>query len=164
MDNGNGGPANRIAQGFEHISESVDFNPERLQDPNRKEQDPGTNQEKVGNNPNQNNDAYLDPSMLGTATVQAMQYGNQELNPALGQVISEGEAGMKTLTEDQVLATETGTMRFQKNGVTSEQEQRLDNLKKEPNLYRQSVDFIKISKQSLSSSFADRAYLSGGAK
>lgn len=164
MNNGNGGPANRIAQGFENISDSVDFNPERLQDPNQKEQDPGVNQELVGNNPNQNGGAYLDPSMLGTATVQAMQYGNQELNPALGQVVSEGETGMKSLSEDQILATETGVMKFQKNGVTKEQEEKLDNLKKEPNLYRQSVDFIKISKQSLSSSFADRAYLTGGGK
>ena len=164
MDNGNGGPANRIAQGFEHISDSVDFNPERLQDPNQKEQDPGVNQETVGNNPNQDAGAYLDPSMLGTATVQAMQYGGQELNPALGQVVSEGETGMKALTEDQVLATETGVMRFQKNGVTKEQEEKLDNLKKEKNLYRQSGDFIKISKLSLSSSFADRAYLTGGNK
>ena len=160
MDNANGGPANRIPQGFENLSDQVDFTPERLQDPNQKEQDPGVSQESVGNNPNQNQNAYLDPSMLGTATVQAMQYGN-ELNPALGQVVSEGEVGMKALSEDQILATETGTMKFQKNGVTKEQEEKLDNLKKEPNLYRQNVEFIKTSKQALSSSFADRAYLTG---
>jgi len=145
MDNGNGGPANRIAQGFENISDSVDFNPERLQNPNQKEQ------------------VYLDPSMLGTATVEATQYGG-ELNPALGQVVSEGEVGMKSLSEDQILATETGVMKFEKNGVTKEQEERLDNLKKEPNLYRQSVEFIKTSKQALSSSFSDRAYLAGETK
>jgi|GEM_PF-6849147 len=145
MDNGNGGPANRIAQGFENISDSVDFSPERLQNPNQKEQ------------------VYLDPSMLGTATVEAVQYGG-ELNPALGQVVSEGEVGMKSLSEDQILATETGVMKFEKNGVTKEQEERLDNLKKEPNLYRQSVEFIKTSKQALSSSFSDRAYLAGETK
>ena len=162
MDNGNGGPANRIAQGFETISDQVDFNPERLQDPNQKEQDSRINKD-VLNNPNEEN-THLDPSMLGTATVQATQFGNQELNPALGQVVSEGEAGMKNLTENEVLATETGVMKFQKNGVTKEQEQRLDTLKKEPNLFRQNVEFIKASKQSLSSSFADRAYLAGGDK
>lgn len=163
MDNRNGGPANRVAQGFEHISDSVDFNPERLPEPNQQEQDPGVSQESVGNNPNETG-ASLDPSMLGTATVQAMQYGNQELNPALGQVVSEGETGLKSLSENEILATETGVMRFQKNGVTKEQEQRLDNLKKEPNLYRQNLEFMKASKQALSSSFADRAYLAGGEK
>ena len=163
MNNGNGGPANRIAQGFENISESVDFNPERLQDPNQKEQDPETNQERVGNNPNTDEEAYLDPSILGTAAVAAAQYG-RELNPALGQVVSEGENGMKALSRDQILATEAGVMKFEKNGVTKEQEEKLDNLKREPNLYRQSVEFIKISKQALSSSFSDRAYLAGEAK
>ena len=165
MDNGNGGggPANRISQGFENLSNEVDFNPERLAVPDMKEQDPGVSQEAVGNNPNENGGAYLDPSMLGTATVTAMQYGG-ELNPALGQVVSEGEVGMKTLSKDQVLATETGISKFQKNGVTREQEQRLDNLKKEKNLYRQSIEFAKVQKQALSSSFSDRAYLMGGIK
>jgi hypothetical protein len=48
--------------------------------------------------------------------------------------------------------------------VSKELEQKLDNLKKEPNLYKQSVDFMLEAKKSLSSSFADRKYLVGGQK
>ena len=42
MDNGNGGPGNRVAQNFERsMSEAPQFNPEVLPVPENEEKDPG---------------------------------------------------------------------------------------------------------------------------
>ena len=71
---------------------------------------------------------------------------------------------MKSLTESQVAGTDIDVSKFQKNGVSKELENRLDDLKKEPNLYKQSVTFMTEAKKSLSASFADRKYLTGGNK
>lgn len=163
MDNGNGGPGNRVAQNFERsMSEAPNFNPEILPIPEDKENDPGNNGEVAGNNPNANNGIYIDPSMLGASTVQAAHLEVNE--PGLGDVVTESEVGMKGLSGAQIAGTDIDISKFQKNGVSRELEQRLDNLKKEPNLYKQSVDFMLEAKKSLSSSFADRKYLTGGQK
>lgn len=143
------------------MAEAPNFDPEKLPIPEQKENDPGFNTE-VGNNPNANTGMYIDPSMLGNMTVNATQFG--ELNPALGEVVSEGEVGMKQLTEDQVIGTDVDISKFQKDGVSPEMEKKLDELKKEPNLYKQSVTFMTEAKKSLSASFADRKYLTGGNK
>lgn len=154
MDYGNAGPGNRIAQGFERLSEEQAFNPERLEDPNQKEQDPAMNLEGF-NDSSENGAAYTNPGMLGGATVQAVQFGGQ--TAPLGQIVNEGVAGMKTLTEEQVIGTDIS--KFEKNGVSKEMEEELDKLKTERNLYQQAVKLAILSKKSLSSSFADRSYL-----
>ena len=150
MNNGNGGPGNMNAVNFERgMAEAPKFDPENLPTPESKEGEP-------------NPGFYIDPTMLGNMTVNAA--GFEQLNPELGEVVTEGEAGMKKLTEDQVIGTDVDISKFQKNGVSKELEDKLDNLKKEPNLYKQSVDFMLEAKKSLSASFADRKYLSGGNK
>ncbi len=139
------------AQNFERsMAEAPQFNPENLPVPEKKETE-------------QNAGIYIDPSMLGASTVQAAHL-EQPLNPELGEVVTENTVGMKGLTEEQISGTDVDISRFQKNGVSKELEQKLDNLKKEPNLYKQSVDFMLEAKKSLSSSFADRKYLVGGQK
>ncbi len=165
MDNGNVGPGNVNAGNFARsMTEAPNFNPEVLPVPEQKESDPGQNSENVGINPNASQGGmYLDPSLLGASTVNAVGYDNN-LNPALGEVVNEGDAGMKSLSEDQVIGTDVDISKFQKNGVSKELEDKLDNLKNEPNLYKQSVDFMMEAKKSLSSSFADRKYLLGGDK
>ena len=150
MNNGNGGPGNMNAANFERgMAEAPKFDPENLPTPESKEGElnPGF---------------YIDPTMLGNMTVNAA--GFEQLNPELGEVVTEGEVGMKKLTEDQIIGTDVDISKFQKNGVSKELEDKLDNLKKEPNLYKQSVDFMLEAKKSLSASFADRKYLSGGNK
>lgn len=141
------------AQNFERsMAEAPQFDPEALPTPETKETE-------------QNPGIYIDPSMLGNMTVNAAGMGgNEQLNPALGEVVSEGEVGMKSLTEEQVIGTDVDISKFQKNGISKELEEKLDNLKKEPNLYKQSVDFMLEAKKSLSASFADRKYLAGGNK
>ena len=111
MDNGNGGPGNRVAQDFERsMTEAPKFNPEQLPVPEDKESDPGIRAEEVGNNLNAVNDKiYIDPSMLGASTVQAMQMG-EKLDPALGEIVDEGQAGMKSLTEDQIIGTDINAL------------------------------------------------------
>lgn len=152
MDNGNGGPGNVNASNFERsMAEAPTFDPEALPTPETKETE-------------QNPGIYIDPTMLGNMTVNATGFNNEQLNPALGEVVSEGEVGMKSLSEDQVIGTDVDISKFQKNGVSKELEAKLDNLKKEPNLYKQSVDFMLEAKKSLSASFADRKYLLGGDK
>jgi hypothetical protein len=164
MDNGNVGPGNRTAQNFERsMSEAPQFNPEILPTPDDKENDPGNSGEVAGNNPNANSGLYIDPSMLGASTVQAIQF-EQPVNPALGEVVDDGVVGPKRLNEEQISGTDVDISKFQKNGVSKELEEKLDNLKKEPNLYKQSIDFMLEAKKSLSSSFADRGYLAGGDK
>ena len=161
MNYGNVGPANMNAQGFEQLSDMDQFNPNVLPTPDKKENDPAQASEMVGNNMNQMNQMpYIDPAMIGNATVQATQY--QEVNPAIGQIVSNGAVGMKSLSEEQIIGTDLNASRFQKDGVSKELEEKLDNLKREPNLYRQSVGFMTESKKALSSSFADRGYLAGG--
>lgn len=161
MDNGNGGPGNRVAQDFERsMAEAPKFDPEKLPVPEQQEDDPGINSE-IGKNPNAG--MYIDPSMLGNMTVNAAGFDDQ-LNPALGEVVSEGEVGMKSLTEEQIIGTDIDISKFEKNGVSKELENKLDDLKKEPNLYKQSIDFMLEAKKSLSASFADRKYLLGGDK
>lgn len=151
MDKGNGGPGNMNAANFERsMAEAPQFDPESLPTPENREGEP-------------NPGIYIDPTMLGNMTVNAAGF-NDQVNPALGEVVSEGEVGMKTLTEDQIVGTDIDISKFQKNGVSKELEEKLDNLKKEPNLYKQSVDFMLEAKKSLSSSFADRKYLAGGMK
>lgn len=150
------GPGNVNAQNFERsMAEAPHFNPEALPTPEEKEADPGVN-------PNAGN-MYLDPSMLGASTVNATQF-EEHAAPGLGEVVSEETATMKALSEDQVLGTDIDVSKFQKNGVTKEMEQRLDRIKKEKNLNLQAREFVKESKKSLSSSFADRNYLAGGKK
>ena len=162
MNNGNGGPGNMNAGNFERsMAEAPNFDPEKLPIPEQKENDPGFNTESE-NNPNANTGMYIDPSMLGNMTVNATQFG--ELNPTLGEVVSEGEVGMKQLTEAQVVGTDINISKFDKDGVTPELEKKLDALKEVPDLYKQSVGFMMEAKKSLSSSFADRAYLAGGKK
>lgn len=162
MNNGNGGPGNMNAGSFERsMAEAPNFDPEKLPIPEQKESDPGFNTE-ARKNPNANTGMYIDPSMLGNMTVNATQFG--ELNPALGEVVSDGEVGMKKLTEEQVIGTDVDISKFQKDGVSAEMEKKLDELKKEPNLYKQSVTFMTEAKKSLSASFADRKYLTGGNK
>ena len=152
MDNGNGGPGNMNASNFERsMAEAPKFDPEALPTPENKETE-------------QNPGIYIDPTMLGSMTVNAAGFNDQKLNPALGEVVSEGEVGMKSLTEAQVIGTDVDISKFQKNGVSKELEEKLDNLKKEPNLYKQSIDFMLEAKKSLSASFADRKYLMGGKK
>lgn len=164
MDNGNGGPGNMNRADFERsMAEAPNFEPEKLPIPEQKENDPGINPEALSN-PNTKTGMYIDPSMLGNMTVNAARLGEQQLNPAIGEVVSEGEAGMKKLTEEQVIGTDVDISKFQKNGVSKELEEKLDTLKKEPNLYKQSVDFMLEAKKSLSASFADRKYLTGGSK
>ena len=143
------------------MAEAPNFDPERLPTPDQKENDPGFNTE-VGNNPNAGVGMYIDPSMLGNMAVNASQYHESELNPAIGEVVSEGEVGMKKLTDEQIIGTDINISKFNKDGVTPELEKKLDDLKNEPNLYEQSVQFMMEAKKSLSSSFADRAYLTGG--
>jgi hypothetical protein len=163
MDNGNCGPGNRVAQDFERsMTEVPQFNPETLPTPDDKEKDFGGIGEVVGNNANVNDGIYIDPSMLGASTVQATAH--LETMPELGEIVTESNVGMKSLSEAQISGTDVDTSKFQKNGVSKELEQRLDNLKKEPNLYKQSVDFMLEAKKSLASSFADRNYLLGGQK
>ena len=146
MNNGNGGPGNIAAQGFENISaEAPDFNPNVLPTPDKKEDDPSKQLEAVGNNMNQMQSPYLDPSMLGNATVQAAQFGNEQAPVQVGQVVSEGPVGMTTLSEEQILGTDVDISKFQKDGVTKELEEKLDNLKKERNLHKQAVDFMMES-------------------
>ena len=160
MDNGNVGPGNMNARNFERsMAEAPHFDPERLPTPEDKEKDPG-NAAEMGQD-NMNGGVYLDPSMLGASTVNAIQYEDQA-NPGIGEIVTETEAGMKSLSDEQVLGTDIDVSKFQKNGVSKEMEQRLDEIKKEKNLYRQSVDFMVESKKSLSASFADRGYLRGG--
>ena len=163
MDNGNGGPGNRVAQDFERsMSEAPQFNPEVLPIPENEEKDPGNIGERAGNNPNANAGFYIDPSMLGASVVQAAHFGGEV--PGLGEIVTENTVGMKNLSEDQITGTDVDISKFQKNGVSKELEQRLDDIKKEPNLYQQSIDFMLEAKKSLSSSFADRKYLTGGQK
>jgi len=153
MNNGNVGPGNVNAQDFERsMAETLQFDPESLPNPESKEK----GQEQGGA-------MYLDPSMLGASTVNAMQFGEQK-TPELGEVVSEGNVGMKALTEEQVIGTDLNAAKFQKNGVSKEMEQKLDMIKKEKDLYQQSIDFMTTSKESLSTSFADRGYLKGGNK
>ena len=162
MDNGNGGPGNRVAQNFERsMSEAPQFNPEVLPVPENEEKDPGNNGEAFNDNPNAGTGIYIDSSMLGASTVQA---AHLEGEPQLGEVVTENNVGMKSLSESQVSGTDIDISKFQKNGVSKELEQRLDDLKKEPNLYKQSVDFMLEAKKALASSFADRNYLLGGKK
>ena len=142
------------------MAEAPNFDPEKLPIPEQKENDPGFNTE-AENNPNANTGMYIDPSMLGNMTVNATQFG--ELNPALGEVVSEGEVGMKQLTEAQVVGTDINISKFNKDGITPELEERLKKIKRlDPR--RQSIEFMMEAKKSLSSSFADRAYLAGGKK
>ena len=163
MDNGNGGPGNRVAQDFERsMSEAPQFNPEVLPIPENEEKDPGNNGEVAGNNPNANAGFYIDPSMLGASAVQAAHFGGE--TPGLGEIVTENAVGMKNLSEEQVIGTDVDISKFQKNGVSKELEQRLDDIKKEVNLYQQSIDFMLEAKKSLSASFADRKYLAGGQK
>lgn len=151
MDNGNGGPGNMNAANFERsMAEAPNFDPEDLPTPENREGEP-------------NAGIYIDPAMLGNMTVNAADFEKQP-EAALGEVVSEGAVGMKALTEAQVIGTDVDISRFQKNGVSRELETKLDALKKEPNLYKQSVDFMLEAKKSLSSSFADRKYLAGGDK
>lgn len=151
MDNGNGGPGNRVAQNFERsMAEAPQFDPETLPVPEKKETE-------------QNTGIYIDPSMLGASTVQAAHL-EQPINPELGEVVTENEVGMKSLSEAQISGTDIDMSKFQKNGVSKELETKLDNLKKESNLYKQSVEFMLEAKKSLSSSFTDRKYLAGGNK
>ena len=161
MDNGNVGRGNVNAQNFERaMTEAPKFDPEKLPIPEQKENDPGVNAEA---SIDVNQGAYLDPSLLGASTMNAVRF-NSELNPGLGEVVSEGEVGMKALTEEQVIGTDIDASKFQKNGVSKELEAKLDKIKKEPNLYEQSVQLMMESKKALSSSFADRKYLVGGNK
>ena len=60
--------------------------------------------------------------------------------------------------------TDVDISKFDKDGVTPELEKKLDALKEVSDLYKQSVGFMMEAKKSLSSSFADRAYLAGGKK
>ena len=161
MDNGNVGRGNLNAPDFERsMAEAPRFNPENLPVPEQMEAD--QNSGEVGINPNEAG-LYLDPSLLGASTMNAVTYGEQA-NSALGEVVDEGQVGMKSLTESQVAGTDIDVSKFQKNGVSKELENRLDDLKKEPNLYKQSVGFMMEAKKSLSASFADRQYLLGGNK
>ena len=163
MDNGNSGPGNMNANNFERsMAEAPQFNPEKLPIPEQKENDPGMGLE-AGNNPNANTGMYIDPSLLGSMTVSATGLGEQP-QAGIGEVVTEGEVGMKKLTEAQVIGTDIDISKFQKDGVSKELEEKLDNLKKETNLYKQSVDFMMEAKKSLSASFADRSYLTGGNK
>lgn len=156
------GPGNMNAQNFERsMSEAPQFNPEVLPTPDDKEKDSGGGAEAVGDN--MNGGIYLDPSMLGASTMNAAQFGEQA-NSGLGEVVSEDVTGVKTLSSDEVIGTDIDVSKFEKNGVSKEMEQRLDEIKKEKNLYRQSVDFMTESKKSLAASFSDRNYLTGGDK
>ncbi len=160
MDNGNVGRGNTDAYNFERsMAEAPNFNPENLPTPDQLEADPTSGE--IGVNPNEAG-VYLDPSLLGASTMNAVKYDN--LNPALGEVVDEGQVGMKSLTEEQIIGTDVNASKFQKNGVSKELEVKLDSLKKEPNLYKKSVDFMMEAKKSLSVSFADRQYLLGGDK
>ena len=157
------GPGNRSTGDFERsMNEAPQFDPERLPIPEEKEADPGRATENLESGIAQT--GIIDPSMLGASTMNATNLSETELKPALGEVVSEGGTGMRALTEDQIIGTDIDISKFQKNGVSKELENRLDEIKKEPNLYQQSVDFMLESKKSLSASFADRGYLSGGSK
>ena len=164
MDNGNGGPGNHTGENFERsMTEAPQFTPEMLPTPEDKESDPGLKVENPIDNMNRGDGIYIDSSMLGGATMEAMQYGDQ-LQPGLGEVVSEENGKMKKLTEEQVIGTDIDISKFEKNGVSRELENRLDTLKQETNLYKQSVDFMMEAKKSLSASFSDRKYLTGGEK
>ena len=78
--------------------------------------------------------------------------------------MDEAPAGMKALTEDQIIGTDINTSKFAKDGVSNELAKKLDANKKEPNLYRQMLNFVEQSKKSLAESFVDRKYLDGGKK
>lgn len=166
MDNGNVGRGNNLAQNFERsMTEAPQFNPEILPVPEDKEKDRGNQLEDVGNNPNANNNAmYLDPSMLGASAINAARFGENEKNPALGEVIDEDSIGMRALTEDQITGADIEISKFSKDGISNELAKKLDENKKVTNLYRQTLNFIEQSKRSLSESFADRRYLSGDEK
>lgn len=166
MNNGNVGPGNNLAQNFERsMTEAPQFNPEFLPEPEDKEKDPGDNLESVGNNPNANNGlTYIDPMMLGASTINAAGLDEKVRVAALGEVVDEAPAGMKKLTEDQIIGTDINTSKFAKDGVSNELAKKLDANKKEPNLYRQMLNFVEQSKKSLAESFVDRKYLDGGKK
>lgn len=166
MDCGNAGPGNVNANNFERLgTEAPAFNLNILPTPDQKEQDPGQKQESVGNNTNRDNAPYIDPALIGDATIKATAIGNVPIEKAkIGEVVSEGAAGLKTLSEDQTLGTDLNSSKFDKNGVSKAQEDRLDWIKKEPNLYKQNIDFMLESKKALSASFADRGYLAGDEK
>ena len=101
MDNGNGGPGNRIGENFERsMAEAPKFDSEVLPTPESKETE---------NNPG----VYIDPSMLGNMTVNAAGF-NEQIKPALGEVVSESEAGMKALTEAQVIGTDVDIRSFKR--------------------------------------------------
>lgn len=160
MDNGNGGPGNRVAQDFERsMAEAPKFNPEALPIPEDKEKDLGIGGESVGNNANVNDGIYIDPSMLGASTVHATHL---ETTPELGEVVTESTVGMKKLSEEQITGTDLDISKFQKNGVSKEQEHKLDELKKVADLYEQSIGLAFERKKALATSFADRRYLMGG--
>ena len=152
------GPGNVSNQNFERsMSEAPVFNPEILPTPDQKEEDPGRGSESVGDNLNTNNGVYIDSSLLGSSTVNATTFDTKK--PELGEVVDEGAVGMKGLSDEQVIGTDINVSKFHKNGVSRELAARLDELKNEPNLYKQSVGFMMEAKKSLSSSFDDRRYL-----
>ncbi len=166
MDNGNGGPANRINPGFERLAETTEFNvesksPEILPTPDdQQEKDPYAGLENISDDLN-GAPGVIDPTMLGGLSLQADQLGEKK-EPGLGEIVDEKSPDLTGLSEEKVLGTDIS--KFQKNGVTKEMEARLDGLKKEDDLYKLSVDFMKASKESLGTSFADRNYLLGGGK
>ncbi len=161
MDYGNVGPGNRIAQDFERLSEEQDFNPDKTPERiDQNEQDPAVNSENIEDNLNRDEESYDDSGKLGTVAVRATEFGGE--TGGLGKIVSEGPAGMKELTESQIIGTDIDISKFDKNGVSKELADRLDNLKKEPDLHKQSVEFVLESKKSLASSFSDRGYLASG--
>ncbi len=156
MDNGNVGPGNMNANNFERsMSEAPQFNPEYLRDEEQKEAEPGDFE--TPSDPNADNFAYLDPFMLGNTTVKTMGLDSDPVG--IGEVVSEGEAGVKTLTKDQVTGTDIDVSVLRKNGVSNELAARLDDLKKEKDLRKQSVGLMIESKKARYASFPDRANL-----
>jgi hypothetical protein len=164
MDNGNGGPGNRVAQNFEQsMSEAPVFNPEMLPTPDDKENDPGLGREAAQDNLNLTNDnPLIDPTLLGASAVQAMQYG--AVDAGVGEVVDEGEIGRKALTEEQIQGGANTLMFQEKGGVSKETEERLDNLKKKSDLYEMSVSLIEEQKKALATNFQDRRGLMEGRK
>jgi hypothetical protein len=128
--------------------------------PDKKENDPGNHAESEGD-PNANTGVFLDPSMLGNTAINASMYG-ETATPALGEVVDEGVAGMKALTEEQVIGTDINISKLQKNGVTREQEDKLDAIKAIPDLHRRQVEENLESKRALSTSFDNRKELGRG--
>lgn len=169
MDNGNGGPANRINPGFEHLAETTEFNvenksPEILPTPDdQQEKDPYAGLEGISDSLNGAPAGVIDPAMLGNLSLQASQ-NEEKKEPGLGEIVNETQQSLTEPIEEKMLGTDLNSSKFRNNGVTKELAKRLEKIEEGDDFYKMSIELNKASKESLGMSFPDRSHFIGGNK